>query len=142
MPKHIYQLTRLITEGDWGDIVKPVIKDYVEQEKNKENKATIIKLMRFKRIIVVKLIDKITDEMGLQRTLESTQSHDRYTVIIKGGNEKDANEIFTQMRKILIEVPTKEFYNRIVMPNPGFTPKRGGWETELDIIAYKAGKGI
>lgn len=123
-------------------MIKPVIRELTPFANDKEKRTALKKLERFKRIIIVQLINRTANDLGLGRTHESRESNDNYTVAFKNGNYEDAKAVFDQVRKILIAVPTSDQYNRIELPAPEYEPQRGKWFTTVDMICYRSGKAI
>lgn len=121
-------------------MLKPVLREYFSVNPEEDDREALIINTVFKRMILVELVSRNSDDLGFGRTHEGTEAGDTYNIIIKAGNIKDAENIFLQMREICIMNEKCGEYNRIEVPNPVYTTQRGKWITNLEVICYRSGK--
>jgi len=135
-----YPFTRILDNADWDPVIKPALREYFSTDNEEDTRKFMVVMGRLKRIIVVELISRLVEELGLGRGNEGLESNDTYLITIKTGNYQDAMDVFSKMRDIGIKIPPSGEYNRIEFPNPTYTTSRGTWTGTLEITCHRAGK--
>lgn len=138
----IFPITPLITGGDWGNVTEPKTKEfkpYGDPDK-RGNDPNFDYYLRFKRILIIQEDEKIRDDQGFARTHESPESQEIYGITLKSGSYSDSNDIFDQLRDILVEQPTSGTYSKFEFGRLIPVPQRGKYIYEFQILALRIGK--
>lgn len=122
----LYNITKVIINGDWGSIVTPEIAEnptFIEQDYE-----------LFRRIIYIIPFSQHRDDKGFQRRYEGRESEEIYQFKIKAAEWSDLKLITQKLREIIIdEGKTHNYYNSCYIPDTTVYPDK--LKNEAEIIA-------
>ena len=142
MKDFVFELTKIIKNGAWEPTIKPAIREYFSTGVDEDDRVVLQQWDRFMRIIVIELVSRTPEELGLHRTHEGLGSSDAYSILVKTTRQQDCYEIFGRIREICIAIPVTGIFNRIEFDNPVFTTGRGKWTAVFGVTAFRSGKVI
>jgi hypothetical protein len=141
--------------GNWTiTLGKPVIKELVpiskrstnnrgEKGRFKRNGAEELRFQayqRFQRVIIIQLTDQVRDDQSISKTNESVNSADIYTLTIKSTNYQESQDIFDNMRAIVLDKNANAIYSHYLIGDMELAPTRGRWAYDVEVQARKAGR--
>jgi hypothetical protein len=95
--------------------------------------------LRWGRVIIIQLTDQPRVDQSFARTHESGRSFDVYTLTIKSTNYQESQDIFDNMRDILIQTSPNATVSHYIIGSLTPAPSRGRWAYETEVEARKTG---
>jgi hypothetical protein len=148
-----FPITPVLENGNWTITNgKPIIKELapISSRSASDRKKTRFgrngtEELRFQRylswgrVLVIQLTDQVRDDQSIARTHESGASDDIYTITIKSTNYQESQDIFDNMRAILISTAPNSDYVKYSVGDMVLAPTRGRWAYDVEIRARKVG---
>jgi hypothetical protein len=138
----LFPITTLITGGNWGNVNQPITKEFkpYSDPEDRGNDWNFDYYLEFKRILIIQEDEKVREDQGFARKHENPQSQEIYGITLKSGSYSDSNNIFDQLRDILVEQPTSGTYSHFEFGRLIPAPQRGKYIYEFQILAFRIGK--
>lgn len=92
----------------------------------------------FGRIILISQEHTRMDEKGYEVFDEIFQDHDFYRIGIKTADRDDTQKLYEELRSILTQEPFSTYYNRVELPMPRYTERRGVVYAVVEVKAFRA----
>jgi hypothetical protein len=137
-----FHISEVFNEGDWSGLIKPEIEeDHPWRAETTEDEDPRFKMReRFDRVIIVQFANSQPDEAGFARGYESSNSTDTFNIVIKSRSFTEVRKYLERLRKIVIALPSDDFYSRIEFKGVVDSPERGFWYTTFQAVCYRTGR--
>jgi hypothetical protein len=149
-----FPITPVLVNGNWTiTLGKPVIKELAPISKRSANRGKQNRFsrqgaeelrfqayQRFQRIIIIQLTGQVRDDQSISKTHESVNSTDIYTITIKSTNYQESQDIFDNMRAILLDANANAITSHYIIGEMELAPTRGRFAYDVEVQARKAGR--
>jgi hypothetical protein len=131
----------VLVNGNWTiTLGKPIIKELAPiSNRSKDDELRFQAYLRFQRVIIIQLTGQVRDDQSISRSHEAPESADIYTITIKSTNYQESQDIFDNMRDIIITTNPNATYSHYLVGELVLAPTRGRWAYDVQVDGRKVG---
>jgi len=143
MPRPLrFTASKLLYNGDWGEVNRPAIKEFFPVGNEKEDNLTFDLLFDYRRVIVLQLITRSLSDVGFSRRHEGASSADIFAYWVQARTFEKAQEIFDKMRRIYLDIDPTGEYSHFDFDQLQYTAMIDSWRGSGQLRGYRTGKTI